>query len=125
MKLIYAVTLGLFVNAAQAADDTLSMTYGKQLASAMTSSVCAAVTQPTAKMAPNGSSEKIYDASTEDLHRCLYITEMSDSGCAPSGSCPSYEDWTRANPDISPTLARDAFLSALSARKSAAHSQDN
>jgi hypothetical protein len=125
MKLICAALLGLIATAALAADDTKAMMYSKELGTSMLSALCEAKTQPTSKVGADGAVSHANDASTEDLHHCQYIAEMSASGCAQAGSCQSYEDWTRANPAISPALPREAFLSSLSARKAAVLAQDN
>lgn len=125
MKSIYAALLSLFATAALAADDTKAMTYSKELGAAMASAVCDAKTRPTSKVGADGSVSHTYDASTEDLHRCQYISEMSASGCVRAGNCQSYEVWTRANPAISPAMHRDAFLGAISVRKTASKAQAN
>lgn len=124
MKFICAALLSLIATGALAADDT-TMTDRKGLGAAMMSALCEAKTQPTLETGSDGAVRQIYEVSTEDLHRCQYIREMSDSGCAQAGSCQNYEDWTRANPAISPTLPREAFLGALLARKTAARGQAN
>ncbi len=125
MKLICAALLGLIASNALAGGDTKIATYSKELGAAMASAACDAKTQPTSKVEADGSVSHIYDASTEDLHHCQYIREMSASGCVQTGDCLGYEDWARANPAISPALLREAFLSALEARKEAPHRQDN
>lgn len=125
MKLICAVLLGLMATTALAADDTKAMTYSKQLGAAMAAASCDAKTKPTSTVGVDGSVSNAYDASTEDLHHCQYINEISDSGCAGTGNCKGYEDWTQANPAISPALSREAFLSALEARKAASHPEEN
>lgn len=120
MKLICAAMLSVFATAALAAEDTKTRTYSKELGAAMASAVCDAKTQPTSQIGADGSVSNIYDASTEDLHRCQYISEMNSSGCVQAGNCQSYEVWTRANQAISPALPRDAFLASLMARKATA-----
>lgn len=45
------------------------------------------------------------------LHRCQYIRESPD--CIGNSTCPSYEDWTKTNAEISPSLPRASFLDAL------------
>ncbi|MFV1943386.1 hypothetical protein VPH49_21480 [Pseudomonas luteola] len=125
MKLICAAMLSLTASAALAADDTKAMTYHKMLGAAMVTAVCNAKTQPTLQIGADGSINEINNASIEDLHRCQYINEMIASGCVLAEKCQGYEDWTRANPAIWPALPREAFLSALEARKAASHPKDN
>ncbi|WP_213664152.1 hypothetical protein [Stutzerimonas stutzeri] len=104
MKLICAALLGLIVTNALAGSDTKTLAYSKELGAAMVAAACDAKAQPTTAVGADGSVSLVYDASTEDLHRCQYITETSASGCVQSGNCQGYEDWTRANPAISPAL---------------------
>ncbi|MFK4131958.1 hypothetical protein ACI2KR_06640 [Pseudomonas luteola] len=119
MKFICAAMLSLITSAALAADDTNLMAYNKVLWAAMVSAVCNAKTQPSFQVGADGSINQIYDASTKDLHRCQYMTEIIASGCVQTENCQSYDDWTRANTAISPTLPHDVFLSAILARKAA------
>lgn len=126
MKLIFAaLLLGLIATNALAGDDTKTVASSKELGAAMIAAACDAKAQPTSTVGADGSVSRVYDASTEDLHQCQYISEMSASGCVQTGNCQGYEDWTRANPAISPSLPRAAFLSALEARKVASHPKDN
>lgn len=112
LKLICAAMLSLTASAALAADNTNTniMTYHKMLGTAMVTAVCNAKTQPTLEVGADGSINEIYNASTEDLHRCQYINEMIASGCVLAENCQGYEDWTRANTAIWPALPREAFL---------------
>lgn len=125
MKLICAAVLGLIASNALAGDDAKTVTYSKELGAAMIAAACDAKAQPTSTVGADGSVSHVYDASTEDLHHCQYISEMSASGCVQTGNCQGYEDWTRANPAISPAPPREAFLSALEARKAASHPEQN
>lgn len=125
MKLICAAVLGLIASNALAGDDAKTVAYSKELGAAMIAASCAAKAQPSSTVGADGSISHAYDASTEDLHHCQYISEMSTSGCVQTGDCQGYEDWTQANPAISPVLPREAFLSALEARKAASHTKDN
>ncbi len=123
MKFICAALLGLIATNALAGDDTKTLAYSKELLAAMVVAVCDAKTQPTPAIGAYGLVSYVYNAGTEDLHRCQYITETINSGCDQSGSCQGYEDWTRANPTISPALPRKAFLSGLEARKAELRTQ--
>lgn len=125
MKLICAALLGLIATHALAGGDTKTVAYSKELGAAMIAAACDAKTQPSSTGGADGSVSHVYDASIEDIHHCQYISEMSASGCVQAGDCQDYEDWTRANPVISPALPRAAFLSALEARNAASHPQDN
>lgn len=125
MKLICAALLGLIATNALAVGDTQTMAYSKELGAAMIAAACDAKAQPTSTVGADGSVSHRYVASTEDLHHCQYISEMSAAGCVQTGNCQGYEGWTRANPAISPALPREAFLSALEARKAAPHPKDN
>lgn len=125
MKLICAALLGLIATNVMAGGDTKAMAYSKELGAAMIAAACDAKTQPTSTVDADGTVSYFHDASTEDLHRCQFINEVSLSGCVQAGNCQDYEDWTRANPAISPALPREAFLSALEARKAASHPKDN
>lgn len=125
MKLICAALLGLIANYALAGDDAKTVAYNKELGAAMTAAACAAKAQPSSTVGADGSITQAYDASSEDLHHCQYVSEMSASGCVQTADCQGYEDWTRVNPAISPDLTREAFLSALEARKASSHRQDN
>lgn len=126
MKLICATILCLTAaTSAQAADDTMTMTYSKQFGAMLASAACDIKTYPTSIFGADGTVSRFYDASTDDLHRCQYISEISDSSCIQSVSCQSYEEWTLANPAISPALPREAFLGAIAARQAAAKGQAN
>ena len=125
MKLICAALLGLIATNALAGGDTKTVAYSKELGAAMIAAACDAKAQQTSAAGADGSASYVYDASTEDLHHCQYIGEMIASGCVQTGNCQDYEDWTRANPAISAALPREAFLSALEARKAASHPKDN
>ncbi|MCE7521288.1 hypothetical protein [Vreelandella titanicae] len=125
MKIICAALLGLIATNALAGDDTKAVTYSEELGVAMIATACNAKVQPASMVGVDGSVSHVYDASTEELHHCQYISEMSASGCVQTGDCQGYEDWTRANQAISPALPREAFLSALEARKAASHPKDN
>lgn len=125
MKSICSALLVLMATNALAGDDTKTMTYSKELGTVMIAASCDAMVEPTSTIDADGSISTVYDASTEVLHRCQFINEVSASGCVKTGNCPGYEDWTRANPDISPAIPREAFLSALEARKAASHPEDN
>jgi hypothetical protein len=118
MKLIIAALVTLLASTAQAADEPTGVNYGKALMTAYGAGLCQVVSQPTQETGLFSSTES-YDASTESLHRCQYNSEMHDSGCALNDTCLSYEDWTRANPAISPELPREEFLSAFLARRAA------
>lgn len=116
IKFICSALLGLMATNALAGDDTKMMTYSEELGTAMIAASCDAMVQPTSAIDADGSVIHVYDASTEVLHLCQFINEVSASGCVKAGNCQGYEDWTRANPDISPALPREAFLSAVEAR---------
>ncbi|RRV08757.1 hypothetical protein EGJ28_15910 [Stutzerimonas xanthomarina] len=125
MKLICSALLALIATDALAGGETKTLAYSKETAAAMIAAACEGKAEPTSTAGADGSVNHAYDASTEDLHRCQFIVEVSASGCVQAGSCKGYEDWARANPAISPSLPRQAFLSALEARKAASHPEDN
>ncbi len=123
MKLICAALLSVIATTSLAAEDT--MIYSKAFAAAMVSAVCVGKTQPTSKIGSVGTVRQVYTASTDDLHRCLYFSEVANSDCVKAGNCKSYESWTQANPAISPALPRETFLDAIAERMTDALTQAN
>lgn len=60
-----------------------------------------------------------YVADNRQLHQCQYIQEMVVGPCLKLGTCPSYEEWARANKDFAPELPRNLFEAKLDQRQAA------
>lgn len=84
-----------------------------QFAIALTAAKCAADTLPSLQPTESGPAHLEYAATNNELHRCQYFREISALECTATETCPSYEEWSAANPLISPFEPRSKFLAAL------------
>lgn len=87
----------------------------RQLIMVQLDGICSAVMQK------NGASPRPgrYVADNRQLHQCQYIQEMVVGPCLKLGTCPSYEEWARANKDFAPELPRNLFEAKLDQRQAA------
>lgn len=112
MKWLIAATIGLVGSYAHA-EPAQKEVYGKRIIAQMAESFCQGVTSSYSNDTLVASKSEGLVESSRGLHSCQFFTEINDSGCLEVGSCPTYDEWTRDNPDISPELPREVFLAAL------------
>jgi len=112
--------LSLLATQAFAQDQTVNVQV-RQLSASLMAGTCDALYRVSEVPIGNGHEAAKTDASNLDLHRCQYIRESVD--CIGDNSCPSYEQWTQDNVEVSPELTRDAFLIALKKRERALNSE--
>ncbi|MBC2383800.1 MULTISPECIES: hypothetical protein [Pseudomonas] len=102
------------------AQDQAANVQVRQLSASLIAGTCDALYRVSELPTGNDHDAAKTDASNLDLHRCQYIRESVD--CMGDNSCPSYEQWTQDNVEISPELPRDAFLIALKKRETTLNS---
>lgn len=61
-----------------------------------------------------------YIADNTKLHQCQYIYEMAVSQKdLTEKNYPTYEEWSKSNPEFSPSMPRSSFVAELEKRRSA------
>ena len=107
----------LMIGNAGAADHSDEMF--RRIGIALMDGQCSAVLQKQYQITASGVSTSSYISASKNLHQCQYVQEMAvSSACVVAKACPTYEDWSKANPEFYPSMSRHAFVSELDKRQS-------
>lgn len=89
----------------------------RELSANLLAGACTTLTAPTISEVDGQVSED-YTATNAQLHECQYMRDTAQLQCVATGACPTYEEWSECNPQLSPLQGRRAFLAALKAYQS-------
>nr|WP_321303036.1 hypothetical protein [Alcaligenes faecalis] len=80
---------------------------------------CALVLQKQFNISDDARTIGNYAADNVELHQCQYLQEMTATpDFLVEGNFPTYEDWSKAHPEFSPSMARTFFVVELDKRQS-------
>jgi hypothetical protein len=50
-----------------------------------------------------------YKANNEQMHLCLFASELAVTNCDEMKSCPTYQDWSARSTDFNPKMPKEVF----------------